>query len=107
MKSVARKDGRNRLTLHSIFGGKAGIARRYLQAVRHPPKQTTPGKMIEAGTEVVIFKSTRHRRRPTAAELAIVCRAGPVCIELNDGRKFATIGGHGLNTDGYILEARR
>ena len=39
-------------------------------------------------------------------EIASVMHAGPVFIQLEDGRMFATLGGLGLNTTGCIVAAR-
>jgi hypothetical protein len=38
-------------------------------------------------------------------EIATVLHAGPVFVQLQDGRMFATIGGAGLNTSGCIVLA--
>ncbi len=38
-------------------------------------------------------------------EIATVQRAGPVFIQLTDGRMFATLGGMGLNCTGCLVEA--
>ena len=38
-------------------------------------------------------------------EIVKVRHAGPVFIQVEDGRMFATIGGNGLNTTGHIVVA--
>ena len=38
-------------------------------------------------------------------EIATAHHVGPVYIQLIDGRMFATLGGGGLNTGGYIVPA--
>ncbi len=38
-------------------------------------------------------------------EIATVLHVGPVYNQLTDGRMFATIGGIGLNTRGYLVPA--
>jgi hypothetical protein len=49
----------------------------------------------------------RHSTSPTgnAAEIAAISRAGSVFVELSDGRKYATRGGTGFNTNGRIVVA--
>ncbi len=39
------------------------------------------------------------------SEIAIVQHAGPLFIQLQDGRRFATLGGAGLNCSGCLVEA--
>ena len=56
------------------------------------------------GTEVAILQAANSL--PTEVlEIATVQRAGPVFIQLTDGRMFATLGGMGLNCTGCLVEA--
>jgi hypothetical protein len=59
---------------------------------------------ITPGMEVAVMP---HRRSPPADvwEIATVLCAGPVYIQLTDSRLFATVGGVGLNSGGYIVPA--
>jgi hypothetical protein len=57
------------------------------------------------GSEVAVFRE--HGGRPSdVVEIATVRYAGEVYIELTDGRRYAAIGGLGLNTAGSIVPAR-
>jgi hypothetical protein len=57
------------------------------------------------GDEVAIFRAP-NSRPSEVLEIATVLHAGPVFIQLHDGRMFATVGGMGLNTVGWITVAR-
>jgi hypothetical protein len=48
-----------------------------------------------------------HGTSPTGdpLEIAAITRAGSVFVELSDGRRYATRGGTGFNTNGYIIAA--
>jgi hypothetical protein len=61
-----------------------------------------PVQPIGPGHEVAIMPN-RTSRPADVLEIAKVHRVGAVFIQLIDGRMFATIGGRGLNTGGYLV----
>jgi hypothetical protein len=63
------------------------------------PINYTGSMPINKGSEVAVMKDG------AITEIAVVSHAGSLYIELTDGRKFASIGGTGLNTTGSIEEA--
>jgi hypothetical protein len=69
------------------------------------PTTYSGSPMIHDGSEVAVLRHLSDRPSQVL-ELATVRHAGEVFIELVDGRKFATIGGIGLNTSGVIIYAR-
>jgi hypothetical protein len=55
---------------------------------------------FKSGEEVAVTSATGH-----TVELATINHAGPVFVQLTDGRMYATSDGVGLNTNGYIVAA--
>jgi hypothetical protein len=63
-----------------------------------------PYRIFLGGKEVAIMP--HEAALPTEVlEIAKVRHAGPVFVQVEDGRMFATIGGNGLNTTGHIVVA--
>jgi len=59
---------------------------------------------IEIGDEVAVLPRA-GAPASAALDIGVVIHAGPVFIQIADGRTFATIGGDGLNNHGWIVPA--
>jgi hypothetical protein len=60
---------------------------------------------IRDGDEVAILKEPNDLPS-NVVEIVVVRRAGPIYVQLIDGRTYAALGGRGLNTGGCIVAAR-
>ncbi len=63
-----------------------------------------PLRKVTPGQEVAILPHC-EASPDEVLEIAAIQYAGPVYIQLADGRMFATIGGNGLDTAGCIVLA--
>jgi hypothetical protein len=61
---------------------------------------------IRADDEVAVLPSATAVPSEVL-EIATVTHAGPVFIQIEDGRMFATLGGMGLNNHCYIVAVRQ
>jgi hypothetical protein len=60
---------------------------------------------MKSDDEVAVLPSA-HARPSEVIEIAKITHAGPVFVQLEDGRMFATLGGMGLNNHCYIVAVR-